>query len=437
MKPISRRSFLKHVAAMGGGALLADNLINYARAQSSEVITVRYLTPSWASTKDRRIERQIAFNSVIESFNDRYAEQGIQVQEITGDGNSVTITQEMEAGNIDAAWINHASYPNHLNAGQLLDLEPYLNGEDAAFFAWVTSTLRGVNGTLSALWHNTDTPLYYYNSEKIPNAPATWSEVTAMAEAIKAEEPRAYGVAYPIVGWLQMNAGLYEALGGSWFDESAAPIALQGENLDRWKEMFGYYLDLLERDLMPKSTISSNQSQILPDVYAGSIYSFAGNSNYHDRQLQPNIPAEEYAKWKATPLPYPDAAGAGKYMAGGWLIAPVATGNEASEAAAAAFTLHATGNRALRDTCRAGGWIPTRPEIIADDPFYSGDEFAQVTLKALESGIVLPLNPVMGPMRASIENALATIASGQASLDEALETAANEVQLEYETQQGS
>lgn len=437
MKLINRRSFLKRIAALGGGALMADNLINYAKAQSNGPITVRFLTPSWASTRDRRIERQIAFNNVLESFNDRYADQGIQVQEIVGDGNSVTITQEIDAGNVDAVWINHSSYPNHVLAGQLLSLEPYLEGEDSKFFPWSTNTLRQVSGSLSGLWHNTDTPLFYYNSESIPTPPSTWSEVTAMAEAIKAQNPKAYGVAYPLVGWMQMNSGLYEALGGTWLSDSGEPIVFQGENLEHWKTMFSYYLDLLDRDLMPKSAISSNQSQLLPDVFAGTVQSFSGNSNFHVRELQPNLPADEYAKWKAVPLPYPDAAGGGKYVAGGWVIAPVASGNEATEAAAAAFTLHATGNRAQRDTCRAGAWIPTRPEIIAEDPFYSDDAFAQVTLKALESGIVVPLAPIMGAVRTSIENALVKVASGQASLNDALNTASIELELEYQAQKGS
>ena len=431
MKKLNRRSFLKRTAAFGGAALLADNLIAQARAQSDEVITVRYLTPLWASTQDRRVERQLSFNDVLESFNDRYADQGIQVEEIIGDGNPVTVTQEMDAGSIDSAWINHSLYPNHLLAGQVVDLEPYLNGEADEFFDWTTEALRGVNGTLAALWHNTDTPLLYYNSEAVPEPPRTWSEVTALAEAYREENPRGYAITYPFIGWQQMNTGMYEALGGTWFAEDGSPIMLNEENRAIWERMMRFYLDLLGRDLIPASAVANDQVQQMPDVYAGTVQAFAGNSNFHIRQLQPNLPEEEYAKWSAVPLPYPDEAGQGLYQAGGWLIAPVTTGDAAREAAAAAWTLHATGYRALRDTCLAGAWIPTRPEVL-EDPLFAQDPFAQVTLEALDQGHVVPLNPLIGSALLSIDNALTSAASGQATLQEALDAAATEIQREYE-----
>ena len=433
MKKLTRRELLRRAAAMGGGVLLADNLVALALAQTEgEALTIRYLTPLWASTTDRRPERQIAFTRVIESFNDAYADQGIQVEEVVGDGNPITITQEMDAGTIDAAWINYGTYPNHLLAGQLVDLEPFLTGEADEFFPWTIEALRSVNGTLAALWHNTDTPLLYYNTEKIATPPATWSDVVTMAEAVKAEEPNAFAITYPFVGWIQMNSGMYEALGGTWVDEEGAPILFDGANRDIWATMFAFYIDLLERGLIPPSAVANDQIQQMPDVYAGNVYSFAGNSNFHLRQLQPNLPPEEYEKWAAVPLPYPDEAGFGRYQAGGWLIAPVATGNPAREAAAAAWTLHATGFRALRDTCKAGGWIPTRPAVLQEDPYYAEDPFALATLEALESGQVMPMVPILTAMAAAIQTAVTAVASGQATVDEALDAAKEEVDREYE-----
>ncbi len=161
-----------------------------------------------------------------------------------------------------------------------------------------------------------------------------------------------------------MNTGLYLSLGGEYVNEEGAPVAFEPENCQVWNDMFSYYNDmfsyyigLVENDLIPASAVANDQTQQMPDVYAGDIYSFAGNSNFHVRQLQPNLPEEEYANWSATPLPIPDAADPAfpnLYQAGGWIIGAVASGDPEREAAAAAWTLHATNGRSLANTCKAG-----------------------------------------------------------------------------------
>ena len=403
-----------------------------AAVEPGEMVTVRFAVPRWASTTDRRVERQIAFRSVIDSFNAAYADRGWQVEEVVFDGNQVTLIQEIEAGNVDAFWYNHSEYANMVRAGHVLELDPYMNGEGEQFFDWVQETMKGVDGKYYSLWHNTDTPLFYYNTEMIPEPPETWSEVEAMAQAIRESEGGdVYGFTHPFVGWGQMNSGLFLALGGEYVDEEGAPLAFTDENKAIWQAMFEYYIGLLENDLIPPSAVANDQIQQMPDVYAGNIHSFAGNSNFHIRQLQPNLPEEEYVKWSAAPLPYPDEAGQGLYEAGGWLIGARSTDDPAMAEAAAAFVLHATGDTAQANTNRAGGWIPTRPGILADDPFYSDDFFAQVTLEALENGHIVPQFPIYIPTRLAIETALSHAATGEVSIEQAIEDAAAEVEREY------
>ncbi len=433
MTDISRRKFMQMALALGGGTLTASNLINVAATLAQgDGVTVRFLTNQWSSTQDRRTERQIAFRGVIDTFNDRYAEQGIQVEEIVFDGNPATLTQEIEAGNADSYWFNHSETAVRAQAGHSMDLTPFMDGEIGEFFDWVQDTVT-VDGQVVNLWHNTDTPLYYYNTAKILEPPQTWSQVREVAQRIRDEEGgNKYAFTHPFVGWLQMNSGLYIALGGEYVDEMGAPIAFEPENRAIWEMMFEYYIGLVNDDLIPPAAVANDQIQQLPDVYAGNVYSFAGNSNHHIRQLEPNLPPDEYALWSAVPLPYPDEAGMGYYQAGGWNIAAVPVDDEATAAAAAAWVLHATGERAVANTCKAGGWIPTRPAILAEDPFYAEDHFALVTLQALENGHVVPLAPIFNPMRVAIETALGRAASGDATIGEALDDAAAETQREYD-----
>lgn len=447
-KSISRRKFLRVAALSGTAAFVSACAAPPAPAApatpaateptaapaAAEPVVVRFRTPPWASTQDTRVERQVAFRSVIDAFNAAHADRGWSVQEVVADDVAANITADIEAKNVDAYWFNHGEYGNRARAGQLMDLKPYLDGAEAEFFPWVQDIYNSLgDGKVYALWHNTDTPLYYYNTEKVPTPPQTWSELMALAEKVRADEGGdKYAFVHPYVGWIQMNAGLFSALGGAFVDEAGAPVVFQEPNLGILKGMFQHYVDLVAKKLIPESAIANNQQQMMPDVYAGNVYSFNGNSNYHIRQLKPNLPAEEYAKWSAAPLPRPDAAEAAKYVAGGWMIGAVPTDNPALAEAAAAWVKHATDSAAQANTNKAGGWIPTRPAILEQDAFFKSDPFAQTTLQALGGGYVVPLAPIFTPMTGFIEAALQRAAKGEQSIDDALKQAETETMAEYE-----
>lgn len=433
-KGLSRRQFLQGLGASAVTLAISD-LVGLSRtlAQGEEVV-IKYMTTSWASTGDRRPARQVAFRSVIDSFNAQFADQGIRVEEVVVDDNPLTRTQEVEAGNADVFWFNHGFVETRYNAGQLLDLTSF-EPEIGEFFDFVQGVSTMDDGAIAALWHNTDTPLYYYRTDIFPEPATTWSELVEQITAVR--DGNTYGFVTPYVGWTQHNVGLYSALGGTLVDDMGSPVAFSDENKAIWTTMFEHFVGLIENDLIPASAIGNNQGQMLPDVYAGNVYSFTGNSNYHIRQLQPNLPPEEYELWSAVPIPYPDAAGSGLYVAGGWMIGAVASGDEAKEAAAAAFALHATQTNAMASTCLAGGWIPTRPAILADDPFYNEDAYAQTTLAALEQGFVVPLDAIYSDMRAAIEIALQRAAAGDVSIADALVEAEEETNRAYEALQSS
>jgi len=432
-KGLSRRDFLKTLG-VGGASLAVANLTSLSRtlAQSDDEIVVRYLTHSWASSRDRRSARQVAFRGVIDSFNAQFADQGIRVEEVVGDGNPVTITQEIEAGNANAIWFNHGQFLNRFNAGQLVDLSQY-GAQIGDFFDFADGVMSTPDGAVAAMWHNTDTPLFYYDTTKIATPPSTWAELVEMAAAVRADEGgNTYGFVTPFVGWFQMNFGMYSALGGTLVDENGAPTAFTPENLEIWRGIFEHYVSLVQDDLIPASAIGNAAGQTLPDVFAGNVYSFYGNSNLHIRELQPNLPAEEYANWAAVPLPTPAGAEGARYVVGGWGIGAVDSGDEATNAAAAAWAIHATKQSAMANTCLAGGWIPTRPEILATDPFYADDAFAQTTLGALQDGWVVPSVPIFTPMWQAFDVAIQRAASGDATIDEALATAEEEINAAFE-----
>ncbi len=433
-KLLSRRQFLKTAAGVGAGALMVGGGYIPAalaeRVRQAGPVSISYRALPWNSTTDRRIERQIAFQSVIDSFRLRFP--NITFTEIVGADDPVATAQDVANATVDSAWINHSVYADFVNAGYLVDLAPYMEADTSSlYFDWIINTLTSVDGSLRAMWHNTDTPLLFYNMEKIPTPPTTFGEVLEMARRIAADEPGRFGVTYPMTNWIQLNEGMFAALGGRIIDDSGTPVLFDEPNRGYLVELFDYYRTLISENLVPPGAIGYNHNSQMPEIFSGNVYSFAGNNNMHIRSLQPTLPPEEYAKWAAVKLPHPDAAAGGRYVAGGWLIAPVATGDPDREAAAAAWTLHATDFAANRDTNKAGGWVPTRPDVIQQDPYYANDPFMLTTLDSLETGgYVVPFTPLYPAIAVALNVAAQAAASGQMTIDEALNTAQAEVERE-------
>lgn len=430
MNRISRILFITVIAMM---SMMAINSVPVAAQDSSneDVITVRYLVPQWASSTDRRAERQIAFQSVIDTFELRYP--NIVLEEVIYDGTQVTAAQEIASGNADAIWIGYFWYPEWQAQGLFADLTPYMeDGVEDEYFDWTINFLRGVDGNLGALWHNTDTPIYFYRSDVLETPPSTWSELRAAAEAYSADNG-GYLYTTPIQNWTQTNLGMYVALGGEVVDENGAPVLFNEGNRQILAEMFEFYAGLANDGLMPAEAAVNNHNSQMPLIYAGDVMSFAGNNNMHIRALQPNLPPEEYELWASAPLPRPDNADAGQYVAGGWVIALVADEDEAAQEAAANWVLHATDFNALRDTNKAGGWVPTRTAVIEQDPFYAEDPFMITTLNALnEGGYVRPSDPIIGVINTELSVVMSAVISGEATIDEALSAAEATIMSEYE-----
>lgn len=393
--------------------------------------TVRFLTPPWASSKDRRPERRLAFQSVIDSFNNM--DNGMVVQEITGAVNQASVAQAINEGTVDAVWINSQWYVSLKSSSLLANIDKNTPKEELEdYFQWTLDALRSIDGALGCLWHNTDTPMLFYNSRVIPAPPSTWSEVKAIAAQVKKETGK-YGMSYPLRHWSQLNMGMFKAFGGQIVDVDGRPTIFEPENRQILEEMFRFYSDLLNNDLIPAQNVTASHADHLPGVYAGDVMMFVSNSNARERSIIPNLPPDEIDDWKAAPLPHPEQVSEGNYVAGGWLICPVK--NQAypdKEKAAIAWTLHATGADANRKTNESAVWLPTRRSVYLTSDFFRQDPFQQMAAAALEQGgWAEPFTPIYPAISAAINKAMSKVGSGQSTIDEALDDAEAEVFKQY------
>lgn len=436
MNTASAASTIRHLAlalVIAASGVLA---IGSAAAQPTqaelEPATIRYLVPRWASSIDHRIERQVAFQSALDLFRARFPQiELIEVVSSAGDYR-VDIAQQLEAGTIDAVWVDHIWYGEFQAEGHFVDLLPYMSeAELGEYYVWTIEALRSVNAELGALWHNTDARMYFYDASRIPTPPATWSEVEALCEQVQAESPGTYPIAYSLVD-LSHIPGIFTELGGRYIDDDGRPVVFEGENRDHMARITTWFRDMVDAGCIPRAATVWNEPDIMPQVFTGEILSFLANSNFHVRQLAPNLPAEEYADWHATVLPRPDEVDANRTWSGGWVVAAVNSGDGTRMRAAVEFVKHVTGFDAMRATTKAGGWNPVRPAIMDEDPYYSENRFAVATNQALETSSTLPLVPIVTVINEEVQRAFRAVTSGEAELDDAFDRARATIQQEYD-----
>lgn len=418
------------VAAFANGGQEAP-----AEAEDGQVV-VRFLVPRWASTGDVRVERQVAFQSVLDSFE--AANPNVRVEEVISSASSynVDVATQIEEGTVDVVWVNHNFYPNLQERGLFADLEPHLAAEDQNdFFDWTIEALKSVNGELGGLWHNTDVRLYFYRTDLIPDPPETFSEFRPIAEDIRDNNPdiAPYYLSLGHTDGFIHAYGLFDSLGGTAVDDNGAPILLEGENRDHWVRIFELYKGMIEDDLVPESAAVSREAGAVPLLLAGQVASFVGNSNYGVREIEPKLPEDEAALWDATPvLGFEDGA-IGRGVSGGWVISAREMEDDPElQQAAIDFALHATSFSAQRNTTKAGGWTPTRESVFTGDTFFSEDRFMAATAEALDNSTIRPLVPVMGIIGQVMSDAMSTYMTTDQPLDDILDEADAQIQAEYE-----
>ncbi len=400
-------------------------------------VTVRFLVPRWASTGDVRVERQVAFQSVIDSFE--AANPNVKVQEVISSASNydIDIANQINEGTVDVVWINHPFYPTLQAQGKFVDLEPYLSDADLdGFFGWTIDSLKSVNGELGGLWHNTDVRLFFYRSDLIPEAPKTFEEFIPIARDIKAANPQIapYFLSLGHTDFMFHAYGNFLALGGEALDETGRPILLEGENRAHWAKIFRTYKDMIAEQLVPESAAVAREAGVVPFLLSGTVAAFVGNSNYGVREINPKLPEGEAALWQAAPVLGFEGAPTGRGLSGGWVIsARKIDDNSALQQAAIDFALHATGFSAQRNTTKAGGWTPTRDSVFATDPFFSEDRFMAATAEALETSTVRPLAPVAWIFSQILADSLGVYLTSGRSLDAILDEANRTLQAEYES----
>jgi len=397
-------------------------------------VTVRFLVPQWVSTRDARIERQVATQSVIDSFQAQYPNIRLEQVVSTASNYDTDVVNQINSGAVEVVWINNPIYPTLQETGKFINLEPYLSAADKEdFFPWTIEAIKSVNGELGGLWHNTDVRLFFYRTDLIPTPPKTWEEFIPVAQRVLASNPGITPFFASLGGTdaIVHTWGNFEALGGTAFDKTGKPVVLEGANRQAWERIFQTFKQMMDSGLAPKSASVAKEAGVVPLLLSGQVASFIANSNYGVREIVAKLPAKEAALWQATNIPGYKGTANGRSVSGGWLFSARKIADPALQDAAVKFVLHATSFMSQRNVNKAGGWTPTRTSVFQNDPFYNGDRFMIAANQALATSSVRPLNVMSSIMAQALGEAFSQYLSGSATLQQALDQANLVIQQEY------
>jgi raffinose/stachyose/melibiose transport system substrate-binding protein len=226
---LNRRDALK-VAGLGTAALAGLPRIRSARGAQGEPVTLTYQN-HWSKEEDAHYE---GMNWLYESFHAAYP--GIRIENILNpdsDASAQKIRADCAAG--DCPDVIHDSAIDLWEAGYLLDLTPHLDADPAwkAIFDpnvlnWVTTEghVFGLSGEVSPLPTIWNTRIL--EEAGIGSVPATWDELLAACEAVKAAgyTPTSWevGGSHAFHNLLASQAGGLDAIAAGQFD---APQVLE------------------------------------------------------------------------------------------------------------------------------------------------------------------------------------------------------------------
>ncbi len=391
-------------------------------------IKLRALIGSWntmASTVDARkdfYERQLL------AWAERHPDVYVEIEGIPGGTTAQAMTKLITAAlagnphdvaNIDSQWVG-----NFHEAGVLSPIDDYLDEADKSQFFDFTKMVTMRDGKQYGLWAETGLLLYYWNTDVSPERPATWDDVFALNDQLKA----AGSDQIPFLTIAKGAAAafaflpLYWAQDGVLFDQDDdfRPVFGEGKNREAMINTLNFYRDLLEAGAMPPEIISYEHNEVAAEGKAGNAVSFIGGS-----WLLGQLDVEE---WGYGSLPM-YAEGVASNIYGGWTFGFLARDERRLEESVNFIKEVYTDKDAMAERLPLHGYIPVRKDVLRsegfDTPFYNE------IFKQLEVGRARPATSLYPDVEVLVEEAIGKIVAGERDTAKLVDRMFNDVLAIY------
>jgi multiple sugar transport system substrate-binding protein len=440
---ITRREFLKSLAVVGGGTVLAACAPavepTEAPEEPAEPAPVEKTTVVYWDVSSPESVDGVAKAAIADRFREKNPDIELEVsfKPTTGETQmSETLITAIAAGNPpDAAYFDRFVVPTWAAEGSLTDLTDLAAGagikeDDYYPFAWEEAT--GWKNRLWALPYDTDDRALYYNTELVKAAgydepPAYAEDFDVLADALfEMEGDRmitAGFIPWYSQGWLQTYGWSWD---GHFWNKDTGEITANDPKIVASAEWVASYAE--KYDITSFESFSSAfGSEAQRPFYTGQI-AMQCTGDWELAAIARWAPDMDFG---VMPMPYPKDGGRVATWAGGWSVvvpkgAPNAEGGFK-------FISYFAGPEELDFFCRETKHIPTL-KAAAEKPFYTEDPKHKIFMDMLPIANTRPPVPIGQFLWTALAEARDLIIHGVKTPQEALDdvtTKSNEEMKRY------
>lgn len=388
----------------------------------SEPVTISFA--SWVGTSE-------VLQSLRDQFQELHPNITVEFEDVPAEEFTDRLTTRIAGGNPpNVAFMDQAFVVDFSSRNAFLELGPYaeksaavvVNDYVPAFLnaAMYEGKLYGIpfDGETTGLFYRTD----LFEAAGISEAPTTWEDFEAAAQALTNPDDRTYGyimfapeAAYYWYPWLWQN-------GGDLLSEDGSEILFAS---DEAKEAAEFYVGLA--DYSPADYLNSNSYDGRIAFAEGQVAMYMAGA-WFAGVMQSEFPDID-GKWAAAPLP--ERKQCATTVAGDTLVIPESSENHDASWKWIEF-LSAPQNLALwtRGTPEnPSTLLPTRTSLLEDPDFFQDNPIMQEFAQQMECGVTNAApNPRWGEIETYLNDALGRAIYGESDAATALEEAAAEGQ---------
>ncbi len=416
------------VGCGGGSELLTLDRIGKEDAaktmtvQLNNTYTHQAPTQSWAD----------GFEKLFTKFAKEHPDWKLDLKIIPGDQTTQEQARLLEAARVgrapDCANVDSFVVPQFIQQGALKPVDKYFTKEEIdGLYPFVRDVVIGDDGKMYAYWWSTDLRLLYRRTDLVPEAPKTTDELIEAAKAAKEKDPNVDGYLFNGGRWEGTtfdNLAYFWSQGGELVDDKGNPIFAEGKNREYMLNVLKFLKEAVDSGASPKRVATiQNYDEFLAAAQDGTVAMFLGG-DFQYPALKEGLPPEEFKKWEVTADPVIPTTNAGDEPAtgtGGWTMGAFSDDPEKVE-----MCMEFTKDVYIGEGNQVTGQLPTNPELFDKyDKF--GDPIYDTFREGLKYGQARPGFAVYPKISSQLQVAAGTVLTGEATPEQALDTAASGV----------